>query len=183
MEFLDSVLESTRAKEQAVKKETSEQLEVFRRQQEEADKALLGEPRDTSATDSSTNGGQSVADESQWALSARKRKRAKDKEVLKGVKLRKSSSTSDGPASLSSNTSPAVPLNMVKGNAKDDSGHTEDSEIARKGNSNKPSEDANGGTEASALLGRASSSKVANVGFNVGALTGLGLGGYNSDEE
>ena len=38
VDFLDSVLESTRAKEAEVKKQTTEQLEAFRRQQEEAEK-------------------------------------------------------------------------------------------------------------------------------------------------
>lgn len=41
VEFLDSIMESTRAQEAAVKKETAEQLELFRRQREEAEKALL----------------------------------------------------------------------------------------------------------------------------------------------
>lgn len=82
------MLESTRQKEEAVKKETTEQLDLFRRQQEEADKALLDESGATEAAD----GGQVLdAGESQWALNARKRKRVKEKEVLKGVKLRKSS--------------------------------------------------------------------------------------------
>lgn len=88
IDFLDSVLESTRQKEEAVKKETTEQLDLFRRQQEEADKVLLDEGGATQAAD----GGQVPdAGESQWAVNARKRKRVKDKEVLKGVKLRKSS--------------------------------------------------------------------------------------------
>lgn len=94
IEFLDSVLESTRAKEEAVKKETTEQLDVFRRQQEEADKALLSEA--TSTNDASPLG--LTSSESQWAINARKRKRAKEKEGLKGVKLRKMSSASDAPA-------------------------------------------------------------------------------------
>lgn len=90
IEFLDSVLESTRAKEEAVKKETTEQLDVFRRQQEEADKALLSEAAGTN--DASPLG--LVSRESQWAINAPKRKRAKEKEGLKGVKLRKLSSPS-----------------------------------------------------------------------------------------
>lgn len=40
VDFLDSVLESTRAKEAAVKKDTAEQLEAFRRQREKAEKVL-----------------------------------------------------------------------------------------------------------------------------------------------
>lgn len=94
IEFLDSVLESTRAKEEAVKKETTEQLDVFRRQQEEADKALLNEAAGTN--DAIPLG--LASSESQWAINARKRKGAKEKEGLKGVKLRKLSSTSETPA-------------------------------------------------------------------------------------
>ena len=83
VEFLDSVLESTRAKEAAVKKETSQQLDQFRRQQEEADKVLLDgataeDPKPTS-------------EESQWVVNARKRKRAKERDSVQGLKIRKSS--------------------------------------------------------------------------------------------
>lgn len=91
IEFLDSVLESTRAKEEAVKKETTEQLDAFRRQQEEADKALLS--GEAGADDEIGTAGSPVQEESQWTVNARKRKRAKEKEILKGVKLRKGSSS------------------------------------------------------------------------------------------
>lgn len=94
MEFLDSVLESTRAKEQAVKVETSEQLELFRRQQQEADKGPLEESGDATNTAGSPVDERS---ETQWAVNARKRKRLKDDKGLKGPKLRKSSSTSEAP--------------------------------------------------------------------------------------
>ncbi|KAL8729295.1 MAG: hypothetical protein Q9166_004792 [cf. Caloplaca sp. 2 TL-2023] len=106
VEFLDSVLESTRAKEDAVKKETAEQLNLFRRQQEEADKASLIYTS-TEITEGAAHWPDSSSAESQWAINARKRKRVKDKEVLPGVKLRKSSSTSEKPAiPLPSTTSP-----------------------------------------------------------------------------
>jgi len=85
IEFLDSVMESTRREEDKVKKETKESLEAFRRQQELADKKL---GRDLDNTEVS---------EEQWAASHRKRKRAKEKEGLRGVKLRKSSSTNEQP--------------------------------------------------------------------------------------
>ena len=76
-----------------MKRETVEQLDLFRRQQEEADKALLEEGGDK---EEEVKAGSPTAGESQWAVNARKRKRAKEKEGLKGVKLRKSS-TSEGP--------------------------------------------------------------------------------------
>lgn len=113
VEFLDSVLESTRKKEEEVKRETSEQLDLFRRQQEEKDKELLegGEEADGTA-------GSPTAAESQsaWAVNARKRKRAKENERagLKGLKLRKSSSTGEAPVGLKSSSSTGDVLNGSK---------------------------------------------------------------------
>ncbi len=110
------MLESTRKKEEEVKKETSEQLDLFRRQQEEKDKELLegGEELDGKA-------GSPTAGEPQapWAVNARKRKRAKENEKagLKGLKLRKSSSTGEAPVQLSKSSltskAPDVPKTEV----------------------------------------------------------------------
>ena len=91
VEFLDSILESTRAKEQAVKRETSEQLDLFRRQQEEAEKAAL----DGTITNTTAGSPTDSSLETQWALNARKRKRVKEDKGLKGVKIRRSSTTTD----------------------------------------------------------------------------------------
>jgi hypothetical protein len=88
VEFLDSVLESTRAEEERVKRETAEGLENFRKQQEEADKARRG-----SDGAQNTDEGPPDVGEEQWVAAGRKRKRTKEKEVLKGVKIRKSSTT------------------------------------------------------------------------------------------
>lgn len=88
IEFLDSVLESTRAEEERVKRETREGLEAFRRQQEEADKKAReaeGEP--------GAEGRVPAVDGEQWAVGGRKRKKKTEKEVLKGVKIRRVSST------------------------------------------------------------------------------------------
>lgn len=93
------MLESTRAKEEAVKRETTEQLDLFRRQQEEADKALLKESEEKEDGEGG-KAGSPTAGENQWAINARKRKRVKEKEVLKGVKVRKGSSTSELPVGL-----------------------------------------------------------------------------------
>ena len=76
-------MESTRAKEEAVKRETAERLEAFRRQQEDTEKASRGDAPEAS--------NQSEADT--WAFNARKRKRTKEKEAIAGLKLRKSSSS------------------------------------------------------------------------------------------
>ncbi|PWY81899.1 NEFA-interacting nuclear protein Nip30 [Aspergillus heteromorphus CBS 117.55] len=81
VDFLDSIMESTRAKEAAVKKETAEQLEVFRRQREEAEKVLL---EDTSADVAP------VAEGEDWKIPARKRRREKTKDLLIPGKKRKS---------------------------------------------------------------------------------------------
>ena len=93
------MLESTRAKEEAVKRETTEQLDLFRRQQEEADKALLEERGEKEDGEGGKAGSPTVG-ENQWAINARKRKRVKEKEVLKGVKVRKGSSTGEPPFGL-----------------------------------------------------------------------------------
>ena len=97
VEFLDSVLESTRAKEAAVKKETAEQLEAFRQQREAAEKALLDK---VDNQQSSNTGTAMTADQETWATSGKKRRRPKEKDTLVGTKLRKTSSSAekDGPA-------------------------------------------------------------------------------------
>ncbi|RAL00365.1 PSME3-interacting protein [Aspergillus ibericus CBS 121593] len=81
VDFLDSIMESTRAKEAAVKKETAEQLEVFRRQREEAEKVLL---EDTTADVTP------AAEGEDWKIPARKRRREKSKDLLIPGKKRKS---------------------------------------------------------------------------------------------
>ncbi|KAJ5766977.1 uncharacterized protein N7511_004593 [Penicillium nucicola] len=83
VDFLDSVLESTRAQEAAVKRDTADQLEVFRRQREEAEKALLG-PTSSDVT---------PAEEEEWTAPARKRRRDKQKDLLIPGKKRKASLT------------------------------------------------------------------------------------------
>ncbi|KAL8715192.1 MAG: hypothetical protein Q9220_001150 [cf. Caloplaca sp. 1 TL-2023] len=103
VEFLDSVLESTRAKEAAVKKETTEQLSLFRQQQEQADREHLN---GTDTADDKEEGAtpDPSAKDAQWATNARKRKRTKDKEGLPGLKLRKSSTNEGSPTGPPSET-------------------------------------------------------------------------------
>jgi hypothetical protein len=96
IEFLDSVLESTRAKEEALKKETAEQLNFFRRQQEEADRALLYQVDNAEGGTAAVGKAHDLGiSESQWAINARKKRKRPEKEVLKGVKIRKGSSSVD----------------------------------------------------------------------------------------
>lgn len=87
------MLESTRIKEAEIRKETTEQLDLFRRQQEEADKALLAEAADGGGANVVVGGGS--VEEEQWVVTGKKRRRGTDKQVLKGVKLRKTSSAGD----------------------------------------------------------------------------------------
>jgi hypothetical protein len=117
VEFLDSVLESTRAEEERVRRETAQGLEAFRRQQEEADKRLL-----TQAAGAGSDAGAAglVEEQEEWvAGSARKRKRrAGEKEgLVKGVKLRKSSTS--GPAAAVSATEKPPPLSAESKMSKD----------------------------------------------------------------
>ncbi|KAL5314054.1 hypothetical protein ACEPPN_018478 [Leptodophora sp. 'Broadleaf-Isolate-01'] len=89
-EWLDSVLESTRAEEDRVKKETAEGLALFRQQQEEADKKAR-----TGSDAAATEAGSPTAEEESWAAGGRKRKRTKEKEGLKGVKIRRASTSTE----------------------------------------------------------------------------------------
>lgn len=87
------MLESTRAEEDKIKRETAEGLALFRQQQDEADKKARGGDEDTKAEDVPT-----VVEES-WAAGPKKRKRGKEKEGLKGLKIRRAS-TAEGSKSV-----------------------------------------------------------------------------------
>lgn len=89
-EFLDSLLESTRAKEAAIKKETAEQLAEFHRQREQAERAML----ESASKETAPTG---APEKEQWVTSGRKRKRAK-KELLPQTKVQKSSTVASPPA-------------------------------------------------------------------------------------
>lgn len=81
---MDEVLDSTRRKEAEVKKDTTEQLEAFRRQREEAEKAAAANEGDGGVEEEVVV----------WKSGPRKKRKGKmlEKEPLKGVKLRKMSS-------------------------------------------------------------------------------------------
>lgn len=85
-----------------MKKETTEQLDIFRRQQEEADKAIVSEAVGVGET--SPVGGIPTG-ESQWGINARKRKRAKGREALLGTKVRKTSFANED-STLAATTEP-----------------------------------------------------------------------------
>lgn len=148
MEFLDSVLESTRAKEAAIRKETKEQLDSFRKQQEDVEKAALVED---------TNDASQVQEE-QWIMRGRKRKKGQDRELVKGLKLRKSSSTDERKPSITSEDRE----NLVKSSA--DNPKTDFATKSPQSASPNPT---------SHIPKTASPPQT----------QGLGLGGYSSDEE
>jgi hypothetical protein len=87
VDFLDSIFESERVKEAAIRKETSEQLALFRKQQEEAEREALAK----------TASGSPVEEQESWVVHSKKRKLGRDKESLLGVKLRRKSSSTTGP--------------------------------------------------------------------------------------
>jgi hypothetical protein len=80
IEFLDSVQERARAKELAEKQHTKEHLEEFRKQQEEAERA---------AKELETVAPPTVGET--WSAGPRKRKKGKDKDVIGGLKIRRTS--------------------------------------------------------------------------------------------
>ncbi|OAP54440.1 hypothetical protein AYL99_11541 [Fonsecaea erecta] len=106
VEFLDSVLESSRAKEKAVKQETAEQLELFRKQRAAAEQALT-EGNETGKPGEPT-------DKDSWTIKKKKRRREKESESEGDSKLRKLSATAaadddehNAPATPAARTSPA----------------------------------------------------------------------------
>lgn len=172
VEFLDAVLESTRAKEQAVKKETSEQLDLFRRQQEEAEKAALDQAGSTS------NAAASPTDptiETQWALNAKKRKRAKEDKGLKGVKIRKSSSTAEDLPAKPDKTAATYQQSSATG--------IKSPVVARAGEAPQSNPGITSpGEELDSKAALPSVSKDSNAA-KAAALPGLGLADYSSDDD
>ena len=185
IEFLDSVLESTRKKEEEVKKETSEQLDLFRRQQEEKDKELLEGVDVADGKASSPTAGES---QSSWTVNARKRKRAKENEKagLKGLKLRKSSSTGEAPVGLRTSSSTGEDLSVFREGV-----GRRDSEEAQGVVTNLSTEKDSVGVSASppsppsrnAVNKTASPKQENSSGPKSLGTSGLGLAGYSSDED
>ena len=161
------MLESTRAKEEAVKKETAEQLDFFRRQQEEADKALFSEGDDTPDPNASGKASSPPAAESTWTINARKRKRTKDKAILKGIKLGKPSTSETSPVTRDSMHTP------ISKERKAEPGPPIAKEAVPTNPMSIPESDGKPSCETS--TNKEESTK--------GALPGLGLAGYSSDED
>lgn len=185
VEFLDSVLESTRKKEEEVKKETSEQLDLFRRQQEEKDRELLEGGEEVEAKAGSPTAGES---QSQWAVNARKRKRMKgsDRAGLKGLKLRKSSSTGEAPVGLRTSTSTSESLEVERA----ETGEGKFTEL-QGASSRTPSTKERAVVEVSASpppppetpSTKSSPKQNSSSSLKPSGTQGLGLAGYSSDED
>ncbi|EXJ77445.1 hypothetical protein A1O3_09671 [Capronia epimyces CBS 606.96] len=101
VDFLDSVLESNRAKEDAVKNETAEQLEAFRKQRALAEQALLNQQANDEVGKLDAPVGRAA-----WVTQKKKRRRDKESESGQDPKSRKLSSPTDdqGPASVQPNS-------------------------------------------------------------------------------
>ncbi|KAA8652144.1 hypothetical protein EYZ11_000510 [Aspergillus tanneri] len=166
IEFLDSIMESTRAQEAAVKKETSEQLELFRRQREEAEKAML---EDTSVDVAP------AAEGEDWKIPARKRRRERNKDLLFPGKKRKSTAEVTGEASPCESK---ADKSTVKPSEKPDSAQFKNTASERKSESPVESTSPNTMDAKDAGQGQQEAKPVANLS----SLT-LGLAGYSSDSE
>jgi len=153
-----------------VKKETAEQLEVFRQQREAAEKALLdeaeneqkGNPRTVSSPDQET-----------WATSGKKRRRVKEKDILMGTKLRKFSSSAG-------KDSPEKPLMKVGTEDGTDltERHKEPTEPAEPVDVKSKSVSQKQSSSASLVT-----SKTPALATTTPATSVLGLGNYSSDED
>ncbi|KAK4905229.1 hypothetical protein LTR49_025464, partial [Elasticomyces elasticus] len=96
--------------EAEVKKETREQLEAFRKQQEEAEKAARLE-----------DGNEDPATET-WTVGSRKRKKVREKESIGGLKIRRVSTAEEKdrparPVAASSNTNDGKPAKSLDVNS------------------------------------------------------------------
>jgi hypothetical protein len=84
-DYLDAIEEKKRKQEAEVRKDTLEQLDVFRRQKEEAERKAMEDETADAPTE----------EEVQWVAPGRKRKKGPETSLLKGVKLRKQSSAAE----------------------------------------------------------------------------------------
>ena len=76
-------MESTRAQEAAIRKQTNEELDTFRQQQEKAERAARAEE----------GRNEDIQPDVQWHAGPRKKRKVVEKEGVKGVKIRRVSST------------------------------------------------------------------------------------------
>jgi hypothetical protein len=163
-DYLDSVLEKKRQEEANVKKETFEQLDLFRRQREEAERKARGlEEESTEAP--------KEEDVGQWAAVGRKRKKGSEAGLLKGVKLRKSSSVSEEKNTVDNAKAPKQPGSDVKTNMP-----------STTSGANGTNGTSHSNSPATTSIGTTKSPAAQSVPKPVNTLS-LGLGYASSDEE
>ncbi|OGM44117.1 NEFA-interacting nuclear protein NIP30 [Aspergillus bombycis] len=172
IEFLDSIMESTRAQEAAVKKETAEQLEAFRRYREEAEKVALEE---------GTADVTPAAEGEDWKIPARKRRRDKKDLLLPGKKRK---STAEGMGETLSTGEQKLDQED-KDSGKDDKQPVPVPAEAAKVQKSRPP--ANTATSASPIqaggVNVTASEQIENKQAGKPAPISLGLSGYSSDSE
>ncbi|KAI9656784.1 MAG: hypothetical protein M1821_003423 [Bathelium mastoideum] len=169
VEFLDSVRNTVRAQEAAVQKQTLEQLELFRKQQDQSQKVELTESQESP-----------VAQEEHWAAGPRKRKRGK--EAIPGVKLRKSSSGAQDKEGGSSESSDKVGLSKT---TPENPGTSSPSRAQNLQTSTIPSNSRDSSTKLATqkAASKDQSETSAKISSSNDVSVGLGLGNYSSDED
>ena len=154
-----------------MKRETVEQLHLFRKQQEEADRALLSQDSTVDEVGGDGQAGSPVEGQNQWAVNTRKRKRSNEKEKLKGLKLRKSST--------------AEPVASLPVNAHRDGNKAKEATTASKKAEETPSKTKSEipNLPDQAVVSSAKGFDSQAISPKPTSLTGLGLGGYSSEED
>lgn len=154
VDFLDSVLESTKAKENAVKEETAEQLDAFRKQRALAEQSLHGLDDENSGKPDNPTGADA------WSLKKKKRRRDQDRSAEStgvGTKLRKTScSATDDRRPIENLSAPTA--------------HSKEAPVKQMESSTTPT-----------TIKGSSPSLQQQKPSPISA--GLGLGGYSSDED
>ena len=158
------MLESTRKKEQEVKKDTAEQLELFRKQREAAEQAALQEanaPGDTSRTEQDT-----------WTMSSKKRRRGNQNDTPILAKVRRRSTAEEGPKPTVVSNEKAVVKLSPRG-SQDGA-----SELVTEAGTAKA-----GGLERTQQHDEESKAFISPPVPTTAKSIGLGLGAYSSDED
>ncbi|KAB8077421.1 N-terminal domain of NEFA-interacting nuclear protein NIP30-domain-containing protein [Aspergillus leporis] len=173
VDFLDSIMESTRAQEAAVKRETAEQLELFRRQREEAEKVALEEGSADVAP---------PAEGEDWKIPARKRRRDKKDFLVPGKKRKSTAEVAGETSSPGEQKTDKDIKDPVKGGKKESVPAR-----AQKAELKESKSTVNSASSASPVVG--GEAKVAapaeteqKQAANPSSLS-LGLSGYSSDSE
>ncbi|KAL3449492.1 NEFA-interacting nuclear protein Nip30 [Aspergillus insuetus] len=164
VDFLDSIMESTRAQEATVKKETAEQLELFRRQREEAEKAAL----EDNAADITP-----AAEGEDWKIASRKRRREKGKDLLIPGRKRKSVGEELADDTMSEQRTSKKAKEIVEGKGGEKSSASTASEQRSQATVDHSVKDAKSGSPVQPQSKPATSPPAPS----------LGLAGYSSDSE